>query len=180
MGTKFRFEHRLGFSAPNDRPRAPPSTIGTCLAIHRRPGLMLPNGATFERCESRFVFDPPLSVFEEQQIQVKESWSGTTLPNGQVTSPRPHLAGSPTRRTPIIVTSRATWLPSIQSSRKPQASPYQRRARSLPGTQVLLRSLEPAIRTLANSTTRRCFGRPVKYRTTFSEVTLCADVILRT
>jgi hypothetical protein len=78
---------------------------GTCVAIHRRPGLVHPNGEAFEHCEFRFEFDPPLSVFEEQQIQVQESWSGTILPNGQVTLPRPQLVDPPAGRTPIIITS---------------------------------------------------------------------------
>jgi hypothetical protein len=66
---------------------------------------VLPNGEAFEHCEFRFEFDPPLSVFEEHQIQVQESWSGTILPNGQVTLPRPQLLDPPTGRTPIIITS---------------------------------------------------------------------------
>jgi hypothetical protein len=79
---------------------------GTCLTQHRRPGVTLPGGgAAPENCEFRFVFDPPLSAFDEHRIEVTEIWSGDVLPNGRRVLPQPLLTDRKDSWTPVILTS---------------------------------------------------------------------------
>jgi hypothetical protein len=86
----------------------------------------LPNGeAAPEHCEFRFVFDPPLSPFDEQRVEVLETWSGKALPNGRLVLPQP--LPSPIDKkdglTPVILTSTgrtATTLLMSEFARHPE------------------------------------------------------------
>jgi hypothetical protein len=77
-----------------------------CKATQIRRGVILPSGeAAPDLCAFSYDFDPPLSPFVEQRIQVTETWSGQVVPNGQRTLTCPigqKLSRAPS---PILVTS---------------------------------------------------------------------------
>lgn len=90
---------------------------GACWASLPRAGVMLPSGeAAPERCAFRLEFDPPLSPFAEQRIEVMETRSARAILNGQ------HILAPPKRHefidplTPVLITSAGrsgtTWLMS--------------------------------------------------------------------
>lgn len=80
---------------------------GMCLTSLPRSNVVLPNGEKANKeCGFRFAFEPPLSPFIEQRIDVIETWSAVVLPNGSRTLPRPRSSGSDDAGiVPILVTS---------------------------------------------------------------------------
>ena len=79
---------------------------GTCFATISRAGLAgAADGPPRDECAFRFLFEPPLSPFVPHFVEVVETWSGTPLPNGQITLPRPCIDHSGSDQTPILVTS---------------------------------------------------------------------------
>jgi acyl carrier protein len=80
---------------------------GMCLTALPRPNVTLPNGDKASKdCGFRFVFEPPLSPFIEQRVDVVETWSASVLPNGSRTLPRPRsFGGDGGGIMPILLTS---------------------------------------------------------------------------
>ena len=88
---------------------------GTCVASGSRDDLARTGpGAIPAGCGFRFEFDPPLSPFAAQRIEVVDTRSGELLPGGTRTLPRPMHDGMDGGMRPIVVTSTGrsgtTWL----------------------------------------------------------------------
>lgn len=79
---------------------------GSCVADRPRPGLsQATNGAASDSCAFCFEFEPPLSVFAEQRIEVIDSLTRAPLPGGERTLPAPPPPEYSPARVPILVTS---------------------------------------------------------------------------
>ena len=80
---------------------------GMCLTTDARPDLVTPSGEPVTgKCGFHFAFDPPLSPFIEQRVDVVETWSAEVLPHGSAILPRPRVdRGSSTAIVPVLLTS---------------------------------------------------------------------------
>jgi acyl carrier protein len=80
---------------------------GLCLTTHARTDVAMPNGEPINgKCGFHFAFDPPLSPFVGQRVEVTETWSAQVLRNGSRVLPKPgadHRGGD--RFVPILLTS---------------------------------------------------------------------------
>ena len=96
---------------------------GTCVASDGRDDVARASPGGIEgaipgvmpaQCGFRFEFDPPLSPFAAQRIEVVDTRSGELLPGGTRTLPRPMHDGMDGGMRPIVVTSTGrsgtTWL----------------------------------------------------------------------
>ena len=80
---------------------------GMCRTTHARRDVAMPDGAPVTgNCAFHFAFEPPLSPFIEQRVDVVETWSARVLDNGSRVLPKPTTDfGAGPAMAPILLTS---------------------------------------------------------------------------